>query len=92
MLWPHTNTLLILTSIGLGLIASAALVYINWRILRISELILQVNIDLLAESAIIRMETIEVKEISELVYQETALVREALGAPIPTPSKNYLDF
>jgi hypothetical protein len=51
-----------------------------------------VNIDLLAESAIIRMETIEVKEISELVFQETALVREALGAPIPTPSKNYLDF
>jgi len=91
MLCPLINDLFTLISLGLG-IASILLVYLNWRILRISETILQVNIDLLAESAIIRMETIEVKEISELVFRETALVRETLGAPIPAPSKNYLDF
>ena len=81
----------ILLSVGIGSL-TLFLVYLNWKILKISESIFQVNVDLLKETVIIKQETKQVKEISVQVHKETVEVRKALGTPIPATSENYLDF
>ena len=82
----------ILLSVGIGGL-TVFLVYLNWKILKVSEAILQINVDLLKETIIIKQETRRVKEISVQVHIETRKVRKALGTPPePSPSDNYFKF
>ena len=81
----------ILLSVGIGGL-TVFLVYLNWKILKVSEAILQINVDLLKETIIIKQETRRVKEISVQVHIETRKVRKALGTPEPRPSDNYFKF
>ena len=64
------------------------LVYINWKILRVSRGILKVSIDLLKETVIIKKETVLIRELSEEILIESIKMRKNLDMPIDTIPKN----
>jgi len=70
----------LLASICLGSF-TLFLIWINWRILKISENILNISIKMLEETIIIRKETILIRKISEDVLIESIKLRKALGDP-----------
>tara|TARA_R110002110_G_scaffold215899_4_gene429835 strand:+ start:64 stop:348 length:285 start_codon:yes stop_codon:yes gene_type:complete len=80
---------MILSDILLGVFISVALtsltgflLWVNYRILKISEKILVVSVALLEETIIIRQETITIREISVDILKETIVLREAIGGPL----------
>ena len=84
-----------LASIGLGSL-TGFLVYINWKIFKISEKILEVSYALLKETVVIRVETVKIRDISADVLVESIRLRKAMGDPIECgpelktkPKKNY---
>ena len=79
--------LTIVGSIGLGSLTTF-LVYINWKILRVSRGILKVSIDLLKETIVIRKETVLIRELSEEILIESIKMRKNLDMPIDTIPKN----
>lgn len=80
----------ILTIVGsIGLVSlTIFLVYINWKILKVSREILNVSIDLLKETIVIRKETVLIRELSEEILIESIKMRKNLDMPIDTISKN----
>ena len=58
--------------------------------MRISQRILDVSVELLAETIIIRHETIKIREVSYDVLEETIRMREALGDYNSSDSKPRL--
>ena len=79
---------IIFSSVILSL--SFILVVINWKILQISVSILNVSKALLKETIIKRVETIRIREVSESVFEETKLLRQNLGEPIPNKRKSSI--
>jgi hypothetical protein len=78
-----------LSDILLGVFVSVALtsltgflLWVNYRILKISGKILAVSEALLDETIIIRQETITIREISVDILKETIILREAIGGPL----------
>ena len=63
------------------------LVYINWKILKVSQALLKISLDLLEETIVVRKETIFVRQISEKIYIESVRLRKALGDPVEYSSK-----
>ena len=63
------------------------LVYINWKILRVSQALLKISLDLLEETVIVRKETVLIRHISEDIYVESVRLRKALGDPVEYTSK-----
>ena len=57
------------------------LVWINWKILKISNAILEVSRDLLKETIIIRVETIKIRDISIDIYKESVKLRRNTEMP-----------
>ena len=85
---------MILSDILVGVFISVALtsltsflLWVNYRILKISEKILVVSERLLEETIVIREETIKIRVISIDVLQETVKMREAIGEPLEDPKK-----
>ena len=78
-----------LASAGIGSL-TLFLVWINWRLLRISQSLLGINIKLLKETIIIRVETIKISEYSYKVLDETRLLRETLGDVPPPENMNLM--
>ena len=70
----------ILASIGLGSL-TLFLVWINWKILRISKDILIVSRELLKETVVIRVETVRIREISINIYEESVKLRKNTELP-----------
>ena len=70
----------ILISVGLGSL-TLFLVYINWKILKISQDILQVSKQLLKETIIIRVETVWIREISQSIHEESVRLRKNTELP-----------
>ena len=62
------------------------LVWINWKILRISKDILEVSRGLLEETIIIRVETIRIRDISLDIYYESVKLRKNTEMPDPAPT------
>tara|TARA_Y100000593_G_C4288780_1_gene327105 strand:- start:661 stop:957 length:297 start_codon:yes stop_codon:yes gene_type:complete len=79
----------LIASLALGSL-TLFLVYINWKILKISQSILQVSKELLHETVIIRIETVRLREISMNIYDESVRLRENTEMPddvsVPFPS------
>ena len=57
------------------------LVWINWKILKISKDILHVSRELLHETVIIRIETVRIREISINIYDESVKLRKNTEMP-----------
>ena len=70
----------ILISVGLGSL-TLFLVYINWKILKISQDILQVSKQLLKETIIIRVKTVWIREISQSIHEESVRLRKNTELP-----------
>ena len=72
---------LVLTALASIAISSLTffLVWINWRILKLTEKLLEISVELLSETVIIRIETVRVREISESILMEATRTRKALG-------------
>lgn len=73
-------TITIIISIGLAGLTSF-LVWINWKILQISQDILKVSKDLLKETVIIRVETVRIRHISLEINEETIRLRQNTELP-----------
>lgn len=54
------------------------LVWINWQILQVSKRLLSISVDLLQETIIIKVETVTIREVSQVIERETILTRKAL--------------
>jgi len=75
----NPETLIVaLASAGVGSL-TLFLIWINWRIFKISQRILEVSVNLLTETIIIRVETIKIRKVSYKVLEETIRMRKALG-------------
>ena len=81
------SLLAILVGVFLGSL-TIFLVYINWKILKVSRDILKVSVDLLKETIVIRRETIVIRELSEEILIESIKMRKNLDMPIDTIPKN----
>ena len=79
----------ILVSICLGSL-TLFLVWINWKILRISQEFLNVSKDLLKETIILRVETIKIREISVDILKESIKLRQNTEFPEKAPKKETL--
>jgi len=75
-----TVLITIFGSIVLGCL-TLFLVWINWKILKISNAILEVSRDLLKETIIIRVETIKIRDISIDIYKESVKLRRNTEMP-----------
>ena len=86
-----TSALIItlIASLALGSL-TLFLVYINWKILKISQEILHVSRELLRETVVIRIETVRLREISMNIYDESVRLRKNTEMPddvsVPFPS------
>ena len=58
------------------------LLWLNWRIYVISKNILQVSIDLLKETVIIRNETISIRKMTGTITDETILLRKVTAGEL----------
>ena len=67
---------------GLLFLASVFLIYINWKILRVSQTILNVSVELLKETVIIRKETINIRKMTRTIQKETILLREIMAGDL----------
>ena len=83
-----------IASLSLGSL-TGFLVYINWKILKVSEKILDVSVEVLKETVIIRIETVKIRDISEDVLVETTRLRKVMGDPLeytPKPKNQNKKF
>ena len=74
------TTLTIIFSISI-LIFSFILTVINWKILKVSKTIRDISALVLAETVVIKDESIRVRVVSEEVLEETIKMRKALDMP-----------
>jgi len=61
------------------LILTSGLVYLNWRILQVTKILLKLSATLLGETNIIKKESIRTRHISENVLSETRKVKDFLN-------------
>tara|TARA_R110002020_G_scaffold13962_2_gene49778 strand:+ start:181 stop:444 length:264 start_codon:yes stop_codon:yes gene_type:complete len=85
-----------LSDILLGVFVSVALtsltgflLWVNYRILKISGKILAVSEALLDETIIIRQETVTIREISVDILKETIVLRESIGGPLEEEEHDF---
>ena len=70
----------LIASISLGSL-TLFLVWINWKILRISQGILQISKNLLDETIIIRIETVNIRKLTDKIYVESVRLRKNTELP-----------
>tara|TARA_R110000824_G_scaffold111755_6_gene260498 strand:- start:1451 stop:1672 length:222 start_codon:yes stop_codon:yes gene_type:complete len=61
------------------LLLTSGLVYLNWRILQVTKLLLKISATVLGETNIIKKESIRTRRISEDVLVETRKVKDFLN-------------
>lgn len=61
------------------LLLTFGLVYLNWRILQVTKLLLKISATLLGETNIIKKESIRTRHISEDILVETRKVKDFLN-------------